>query len=218
MPRRAAFSSILLFGAASPLTGQASAQETRMPAPTYEQTRAAVAACGVPAANVRFTYEDELQSDLVRISDLGRADEALFRCMRGAVDPAYIVWIEAEDQRIAYHKSSDREDRRRAKAEAVPWLKERGMLGRVPRFDPGVGVGAFARGLETACAITPGRALEANGASGITIKQGFFGESMTTKMGDDFTCLTRVLAASNADEYDIFLGFIGNAAASEDPR
>src|SRR5687768_18534988 len=87
--------SILVIGAGVLLMGRARAQEIRMPAPTHEQTIKAVVACGIAASNVRITYEDELQSNLVIISDLGGSDEARFGCLRKASFPSYIVDVSA---------------------------------------------------------------------------------------------------------------------------
>jgi hypothetical protein len=210
--------SVLALGAASHFTVDASAHQIATPDPGRDRTVRAIAACGVAAAEVRITYDDDLQSDLVRIGDLGGSDEARFHCLRKVVFPDYFVDVSAAPQREAYYAFTRREDHKLARAHARAWLKARGLLDRVPRFDPGTGVEAFARSIESACSIRPGDALEARGASGITIRQAFFGDSMTTKFPDDFSCLTRMFDASNANEHDIILGFIGNAAAGEGDR
>lgn len=211
MLRRSDIASVLIIGAGALLMGQALARQVRMPAPTHEQTIGAVTTCGVPAANVRITYEDEWQSDVVWISDLGGADEARFRCLKDVVHPIYIVMIEAEDQRNAYHAFASREDHARYKGEAIEGLKAAGLLGRVPRYDPRKGLKTFARGLEAACSIRAGRALETLGSSGLTIRRSFFANPMT-KIHDELTCLLGMAAASNADEQGISLGFTGAEA------
>lgn len=220
MPRRTDFASnLFLLGVGPLLTGQASAQELRAPAPTYEQTIDAIAACGVPAAKVRITYEDPLQSDLVRIGDLGGSDEARFRCLRAAVDPAYIVDVSAAPQSGAYMAFEDRENRRQARAAAIAWLGARGKLDKVPRFDPAAGLDRFARLIEAACSVRRGSALETFGKSTLTYRLDFLEKSIHSETYDQFTCLHQMIAASDADKHDVHLMFVGNEAyQTENPQ
>lgn len=219
MPRRTDISSFLIGGAALLLMGQASAQEMRPPPPNYEKTIAAIAACGIAAAQVRITYEDELQSDLVRIGDLGGSDEARFRCLRKAVHPFYIVDVSAAPQHEAYSAFADREDRRQAKAMAVAWLGARGKLGKVPRYDPAGGLNTFARAVEAACSVREGSALEAVAESGLTFRVGFLQKSTDSRTYDQFACLMQMIAASDADQHDVRLMLVGNEAyQTEKPK
>lgn len=197
---------------------QAAVPEVRMPAPTHEQIIRSIAACGVPAANIRITYEDDIQSDFVSIGDLGGTDEARLSCVRKAIHPAYLVTILNPDQRSAYLDVAVREERIRNKAEATERLKALGMLDRVPRFDPRKGLTAFAHGLEAACGIRAGRALEPFGSSSLTFRWSFLANFAATKTYDQFTCLIRMYAASDADQHDILLAFVGNAAAGDGDR
>lgn len=187
------------------------------PPPTHEQTIEAISTCGVPAANIRIAYEDELQSDVVTISDLEGTEEERLRCVRRAIHPFYILQIEDTAQRTAYYSLTDREDRQEAKAEAIAWLQSMEMLDRVPPFDPARGLEIFARALEAACGLPPGSALEVLDDSILTFRRGFF-EGLTDDRYEELTCLNRMIAASNADEYDIHLVLIGNEARSEDSR
>ena len=186
-----------------------------LPPPSYEQTIEAIASCGVPAANIRISYEDELQSDVITVSDLGGTDEERFRCLREAVHPFYILAIEAADQQIAFFSFADREDRRQARAEAIEWLRAQGMLNRVPQHDPAKGIEEFARALEAACSLPTESALEAFNPFILTFRQDFLERGLKTGSHDGFSCLSRMMAASNADEHDIRLAFIGNEAVSE---
>ncbi len=186
--------------------------------PTHEQTIAAISACGVSAANIRVAYEDELQSDVVTISDLEGTGEERLRCVRRAIHPSYILQIEDMAQRSAYYSLTDREDRQEAKAEAIAWLQSMEMLDRVPPFDPARGLEIFARALEAACGLPPGSAREVfDDDSILTFRRGFF-EGLTDDRYEELTCLSRMIAASNADEYDIRLVLIGNEVRSEDRR
>lgn len=69
--------------------------------PSYDQTRAAVEACGVPPGNIRIAYEDLFQSDVVWISDLGHVGDAKLECLSQAVHPDYILLIEDAGQKAA---------------------------------------------------------------------------------------------------------------------
>jgi hypothetical protein len=217
MPRYVS-SILLLLGAGPWLIDEAGAQEIRIPAPTHEQTLEAIAACGVPAANVRITYEEELQSDLVRISDLGGADEARFRCLKHSVHPVYLVDVSAAPQSGAYTAFADREDQRQAKAEAIAWLGARGKLGKVPRFDPAAGPDKFARDVEAACLVREGSALETVGRTALAYRRSFFEETMESDPDDQFACLFQMVVASDADKHDVSLMFIGSEAQTESPR
>lgn len=203
---------------AAGLSAQAPAPEMRMPAPTHEQTIRSIAACGVPAASIRITYEDDIQSDFVSIGDLGGTDEARMICVRKAIHPAYLVTILNPDQRSHYFEVAAREERIRYKAEVTGQLKALGMLDRVPRYDPRRGLQAFAHGLEAACGIRAGSALEPFGPGSLTFRLSFLRNFAAARTYDEFTCVRRMHAASNADAHDISLAFIGNAAEGEGER
>jgi len=187
-----------------------------LPPPTYEQTVEAIAACGVRASTVRISYEDDLQSDVVTIADLGGVDESRLACVRRAVHPFYIVEIQNEEQRRAFYAVTDREARRGGRTEAIEWLRANGMLEQVPRFEPERGMVSFARSLEVACGLPPESALEALDESSLTFRPEFLQRNLAASAYDGTACLLRMIAASNADEYDIRLVMIGNEAFSED--
>ncbi len=189
-----------------------------LPPPAYEQVIEAVAACGVAVASVHIAYEDELQSDVVKIADLGGIDEERLACVRRAIHPFYIVEIENEDQRRAFYALADHENRRQLKEEAVSWLRTNGMLERVPSFEPERGVKAFAQSVETACGLSPGSALEPVGENMLTFRREFLQRNLAASEYDGTACLMRMIAASDADEHDIRLAWIGNAAFNEDRR
>ena len=187
-----------------------------MPPPSYEQIMEAIVDCGVPAANIRISYEDELQSDVVSISNLGGSDEARFRCLRQAVHPFYVLEIADENQRIAFHSFSEREDRPRWRAEAIEWLRERGLLDRVPQSDPVRGVEEFARELEAACSIPEETALETVGSFSLTFRRDFLERGFGGDTHVECTCLSRMFSASNAAEHDVHLVIVGHMAMPED--
>ena len=219
MPSRTDIFSILVIGAGPWLMGEAAAQELEIRGPTHEQTVRAIAACGVPAANVRITYEAELESDLVTIGDLGGSDEARFRCVKHAIHPVYLVDVSAAPQSAAYLAFDDREDRRQTKAKAIEWLDARGMLGRVPRFDPAAGLDKFARDVEAACQVREGSALESFGRTRLGYRRPFFDAILESDPDDQFLCLHEMVVASDADKHDVDFMFVGKAAPqTETPK
>lgn len=198
--------------AAGLLMGQGAPSQASEPSINHVRTIQAIAACGVPAASVRITYEDELQSDLVRIGDLGGSDEARFQCLRKAIHPSYIVDGSAAPQREAYDAFTRREDDKLLEAQAREWLKTAGLLDRVPRFDARKGLNALAREAEVACSVREGSALEAFGGSALTFRLSFLQNSTDSKTYDQFACLMQMIAASDADRYGVRLMLIGNEA------
>ena len=217
MPRRTDISSILIGGAALLLMGEASAQDMRAPPPTYERTIAAIAACGIAAAQVRITYEDELQSDIVTVADLGGSDEARFRCLREAVHPYYILDVYSAPQRDSYLAFAAREYRREARAQALAWLEAKGKLAAVPHYDPGKGLERFARGLEAACSIREGSVLDVTPRSGLFFRRSFV-EQLHFDTSNRFDCLIHMIAASNAGRHDVHLTAIGGEASQTENR
>jgi hypothetical protein len=189
-----------------------------MPPPPYEQTIEAVTACGVPASSIRIFYQDELQSDVVTIGDLGGIDEDRLLCVRRAVHPFYIIEIDNEEQRRAFHAVTYRQDRQRLRAEATEWLQANGMQERVPRFEAEQGLESFARSLEAACGLSPGSALETYGEFSLTFRREFLQRSLIARGYERTACLMRMISASNAEEHDISLVMIGNEALNEDER
>jgi hypothetical protein len=186
-----------------------------LPSPSYEQTIAAIGACEIPVANVRITYEDELQSDVVTISDLGEVGEQKFRCLRQAVHPFYILMIENTDQQAAFYEFDRREARPIQKAQAVEFLRARGLLDRVPSFDSDEGVAGFARALEASCDVPVGSALTSLDSDTLTFRLDFVQRLTTAEAFDTPGCLMRMFTASDAEDHGIRLVFVGNEAARD---
>lgn len=183
-----------------------------LPPPTYQQTIEAVARCDIPRANVGVAYKDYLQSDEVTISDVGELTDQKLLCLKAAVHPFYILTIENEVQQAAYYRLLRVEDRPVERKEAQEWLRSRGLLDSIPKFDPKQGVGEFAEALETACGLRRGTALMRLGASSLTVRPDFFSSRTFKKSADALHCLTRMFTASDAQENGLNFGFVGNEA------
>jgi hypothetical protein len=200
------------------LLAPAAAQDRRPSAPTYEQTLAAIAACGVPAAKVRIAHEEGTQSDLVTIADLGGSDEARFRCLRKAVHHHYVLDLSGAPQRDSYYAFGAREYRRDERARALVWLRTKGKLAAVPNYDPARGVEKFARALEAACSIREGSVLAASPHSGLGFRRSFL-KQLHLDASDRVDCLIHMIAASNAGRHNLHLTVIaGEASQTETPR
>lgn len=189
-----------------------------LPPPSYAQTIEAIAKCDIPRANIRIKYEDYLQSDEVTISDLGQVTDGKFRCLRAAVHPFYILTLQNGAQQAAFYDLSERDDRPRQLAQAREWARKRGMLDRVPTFDPERGITEFSAALDTVCGFTRGSALQAKGASWVTVRPDFISKNDFEKSSNALECLMQMFAASNAPENGIKFGFIGNEAYTEDKK
>ena len=134
-----------------------------LPPPSYEQTIEAIHQCGVARSSIRIAYQDYLQSDEVTISDIGAVSDEKLRCVRKAVHPFYILTLAKSEQQSAFYELAGKDDRPVYRQQAREWVQAKGWTDRIPVFDEGEGIEAFARALEGACDINAGRAIVANG-------------------------------------------------------
>jgi hypothetical protein len=187
-----------------------------MPPPGHEQTVAAVAACGVPAASVRIAYADELHSDVVTISASVSTDEARLRCVKQAVHPNYFVSFDDEVADGAYQRLVMAEATRWAVVEARRRLRARGLLQGMPRYRPGKGrLAQFVRDVEAHCSVKRGSAVEILSPTSVTLRVKFMQSMLSSanpSHGDRLTCLMNVLTASNLAEGGVDFVFFGNEA------
>ncbi len=189
-----------------------------LPPPTYEQTIEAVVRCDIPRANIAIKYEDYLQSDEVSISDLGLLSDDKLRCLKAAVHPFYILTIANQAQQAAFFEFSRREDRPREKVDATDWLRQKGLLSRLPTFEPGDDLQQFAGRLETACGLERGKGLIVLDPQTLTTAPGIVQTSDFERSGERLYCLVQMFAATDATERGIRFVFIGNEASAEEER
>ena len=189
-----------------------------LPPPSYEQTIEAVVKCDISHANIRIKYEDYLQSDEVVVSDLGTVTDDKLRCLRAAVHPFYILTIRNAEQQAAFYDLSQKDDRPRQLTEAREWARSRGMLDRVPTYDPERGVDEFSAALDVACGFKRGGALQPGGGSWVTVRPDVVSTNELTKSSKALECLMQMFAASNAPDKGIKFGFIGNEALAEEKK
>lgn len=176
-----------------------------------EVAAARVAACGFKSVRPRF--DDTLQEDVVEVLDVASASEEQLRCVAlASLQSHYYVTFPApveQTYQTLYWGMSREHD----KADARAWLEKRGLLSRLPTYDPKRSdETTFARTLETLCGpkaagtLKPmrGMATFEDGALGTFEKGGYSAGKL-----DDETLWCLVNAAS-ASGYP--LGFIGNEA------
>lgn len=181
-----------------------------LPPPSYEQTIEAIVRCEIPRGGARVAYADYLQSDEVTIPDLGKVTDDKLRCLKGAIHPFYILTIEDMAQRAAFYEFSEREDSPKQKADALDWLRAKGLLGRLPLFNSGQNLDAFAVAVELACGLEAKSSLMVVDKSWITIKPEASSIETFEKSALNLECLMNMIAASNARENGIRFGFVGN--------
>jgi len=189
-----------------------------LPPPSYEQTIVSIVQCGVPRANIRIEYADYLQSDEITIADLGGVTDQKFGCLKASVHPFYVLTLVNVDQRAAFYRYSEREDRPKARAAARTWARSRGLSDRVPMFDPKLGIRKFAAALESVCGLRRGRALTTMGGTFLTVLSDFFSMKPFERSTRSLECITQMFAASNAPENGVQFGFIGNEAIAEEEK
>jgi hypothetical protein len=153
-----------------------------------------------------------MQEDVVEVPEVTSASEEQLRCVALAslASSYYVVFrpeVEQAYQPLYWRLSEEHE-----KAAARVWLEKRGLLSRLPKFDPAQSdETAFAHKLERLCGpkatgtLQPmrGMATFKEGALGTLTKRGFSKGKL-----DDETLMC-LLHASAASGYP--LGFIGNA-------
>ena len=124
-----------------------------------------VANCGFKS--VRSKFDDTLQEDVIEVSDVSSASTEQLQCVAlAALDSHYYVTF-PKPMYQAYAALYWRMSEERGKAEAKAWLEKRGLLSRLPAYDPKRSDEAtFARTLEKAVRAKGGWNSEGHGWSG----------------------------------------------------
>jgi hypothetical protein len=170
-----------------------------------------VAACGF--TSVRAKFDDELQEEVVEVRNLSSASPEQLRCAAVlSLDSNYYVIFPApvsETYETLYRRIAGE----RGKAGARAWLDKRGLLSRLPAYDPKRSdLAAVAQRLEALCGpraagtlkLGHGMATFREDALG-RIEKGAFTEG--TLDGETMVCLVNAAAAS-----DFPLVLFGNEA------
>lgn len=202
---------LLLMGAAAPPAGPFGVpHELVKPEVAVER----VTACGFKS--VRSRFDGELQEDVVEVMNVTTASAEQLRCTaRASLDSVYYVVFPASIEQT-YETLYWRMSRERDKADARVWLEKRGLLARLPTYDPKHSdETAFAHALEALCGpkaagtLQPmhGMATFKDGALGLPDKGGISPGKLDE---ETLWCLINASAASGYP-----LGFIGNEAVQQ---
>ena len=171
---------------------------------------ARVAACGFE--DVRAKFENELQQEVIEVRNIRSASTRQLRCAAtvSLETHHYVFFPGPVDQ--AYQALYWRMSRERDIAQARAWLDERGLLSRLPNYDPERSdETAFADALESLCGPRAAGTLKPMGGMATftdealgTFAKGSFTEGRLDE--ETMWCLVNAAAASG---YGV--GFIGNA-------
>lgn len=201
---------LLIFGLLS-APGPASALKVPIELVKPEVTVARVEACGFK--NVEAVADETLQEHVVNVIDASPASPEQLRCVAlVSLDTHYYVTfpmpLEQTYQKL-YRDLSDE----RGRVDARAWLESRGLLSRLPTYDPNRSdETTFVGALETMCGPRAAGTLVPVGGMA-TFKKGALpslegsGYSEGTLDNETFLCLHNAAVASG-----YALGFIGNAA------
>ena len=203
------------------LSGGASAQ-TRAAVPVQlssMQIQGRVARCGVLIARVTIRDDRDLQEDVIAIAPGPSLTDAQFTCVaRVSLEAATYVTFDESDQQRRYNTIYRPIEDGRGVSLARAWLNQRGLLDKLPRYDPpSQTLAAYGRELETFCGIPRGTVLTSVGG-GLSIRNDLLlpvtRKAFRGEMTDgQFECLLNASTASNLHEHRARFGFIGNAAA-----
>lgn len=172
---------------------------------------ARVAACGFK--NAQIVADETLQEDVVKVMDASNASPEQLRCVAlASLDTHYYVTFPMtleQSYQMLYWKLSEE----RGRVDARAWLESRGLLSRLPTYDPNTSdETTFVAALEEVCGpraagtLVPvgGMATFKNDAIG-SFEGGGYSEGSLDN--ETMLCLHNAAAASG-----YALGFIGNAA------
>jgi len=182
---------------------------------------AAVLRCGIPSSDVEISYEDYLQSEEIRVRTSTLTDSQIncLDTLRRA-PPFPIVTFTADIAAIRDAEITAS----RYREESREWLRQRGLLDRLPNFDPAKEAHLqFARRLEAFCGVRPGAAFEINEQfQFVTMRSDWVGKPLRKgwlwrkiygpRHDRQFECLMRAMSATNAEEHGLHFGFVGNEA------
>jgi hypothetical protein len=164
-----------------------------------------VAACGFRVVRPRF--DDLLQEEVIAVSDVSAASEEQLRCAANAsLGSNYYVFFPETIDHI-YQPLYWRLSEERQLADARAWLGKRGLLARLPVFDPKKSTD-FAQALEKLCGPKATGTLKPT-AGLTTFTEGALSSGRLDE--DTFLCLMNAAKASGQP-----LGFVGNEAYSKD--
>lgn len=162
--------------------------DSTLPAP--ELVVAQVKACGLNSVSAAF--DRDMDEVVVHVKDTGTVDEDRLRCVaQVSIRTDYYVFFPAAAE-TAYNQVYWPLKSEHNKAEAIAWLKERGLLERLPRFTIKEAPEQFARAIENVCGPDAQGLLEPFG-SHLTLNPDKMGQRVDS---DIMACVSRAAEAT----------------------
>lgn len=182
------------------------------PLPSQEQVISALADCGLDRAGISIAYDNDVQSDVVRIKVIARATDQQFACINAATQGS-MASFEDTGQDNAYSAYVAALMRPRMIADARNQLAAAGKLKGMPIFGQFPDAASFFRAVEVHCGVKPGLAFKEVGAG----EWSLLPQGSGAKDFERLTCLIGVWMAQDEDwsARGLSFGFIGNEAFSE---
>ena len=171
-----------------------------------------VAACGVDRAQIRVEQDAHLQAEIATIATPDAAlTEDLLGCLVDLAVTGYFIEFADPMVTARFTPQVNATSRRVAVHAARLWLANRGLLQKLPFYDPEAQtLPQFTQALEAMCGIAPGTRLKPLGAHTVT----FVG---LDKSGDDpaLQCLFNAVVAADTDPEIVQFGITGNEAVRD---
>ena len=172
-----------------------------------EIAAAKIADCGF--SDVRPTFDETLQEDVVEVRGVSSASEEQLRCVAlTSLETDYYVVFPSSVEKI-YRPLYWNLSRERSKADASAWLEKRGLLPHLPTYDPQRSNDTeIARAIERLCGPKAAGTLQPMEGMA-TFSEALAGGNMDE---ETFLCL---MNAAEVSGYP--LGFVGNEAYRQEP-
>ena len=172
---------------------------------------AKLVACGLNPIGISIRYENDLQSEVVKLSRPAAVSEAHFECIYEAARGAF---VEFDDQKIksAYAAFEEKAAKSWMRKESISWLKAHGKYENVPVLFLGQDPRMWARAVEAFCGLREGEAIEFPRSEFMTLKRSFL--SMPPR--PELDCLMNVIWLSDFSASGVSFGFIGNEAFAKE--
>lgn len=176
----------------------------------HAEAEARIMACGFE--QVEVTYQDDLQSDFIQISDPEISDDQL-ACAAQAMDMTYYFIAVPPEYGIAFASHEREIARPRTVAMVIEWLDEQGMSTDFPVYDPEtISAEEFADRLEQFCGPEAADMLGSNYGPNTLDPENYIGMINNQAKARASLCL---MLPGEVARFPI--GFIGNEKTAEKP-
>ena len=167
--------------------------------------------CGIDRAHVKVRHEELLQDDTAIIStpDAALTSDHL-ACLVGLAMGGGLFALADPAAQARFDPLIKASDRAAADSMAREWLSARGLLEKLPVYDPGrQTLAQYAVSLEALCGLGPGQGLGVTaGNAFLFVAPGLLG--LDEARLETFQCLVSAAIAADLEPKGVTFGFIGN--------